>query len=71
METKTINFFTFTSKIRKTKTSKLINGKVYRIWKSTKRSNDIQYIEVEDGMFAMVDHDPCGWHISDAYPVAE
>lgn len=71
METKTINFFTFTAKVRKTKTNKIINGKVYTIWKSTKRSNDIQYIEVEDGKFAMVHHDPCGWHIGDAYPVAE
>lgn len=68
-EIKTINFYSFTSKVRKTKNTQIINGIEYDLWKSIKNGSYNDFIEVEDGKFAMVWHDPCGWHVSEAYPV--
>lgn len=68
METKSINHYSFTTKIRETKNTQFIDGKEYKVWKVAKRGNYNDYIEVEDGKFAMIWHDPCGWHISEAYP---
>lgn len=70
-ETRTINFYSFTAKIRKTKKTQIINGIEYDIWKYTKRGDYNDFIEVEDGKFAMIWHDPCGWHVSEANPVVE
>lgn len=68
METKIINHYSFTTKIRKTKRIRIINSKRYKVWEVAKRGDYLDYIEVEDGKFAMIWHDPCGWHIGEAYP---
>ena len=70
METATINFYRFTTKVRKTASTAIINGSEHHLWKVAKKGKFNDYIEVEPGMFAMVWHDPRGWHVGEAYPVA-
>ena len=65
---KTINNYSFTTKVRETNKTQVIDGKEFKLWNVAKRGKFNDYIEVKDGMFAMIWHDPCGWHVGEAYP---